>query len=231
MNPPQTALRHQQLALRIGQLRSKSERLEQKIAGDSELAAIRAELTIARAERRRLELKVRQSEEDAASRRQRLKSRQSELMSGRVRQPSELIKLGREIEHQQATLNQVEDAELLLMSQAEELDNQLAKLEQRAEVVAARISSALPELQAERTLVDQEIVQLEGERGRLWSDLPADWQRQYQRIEQRISNPMAEVVGGQCQGCRVSITSNGLQKLRRGELVNCDNCSRLLIIS
>jgi predicted nucleic acid-binding Zn-ribbon protein len=36
---------------------------------------------------------------------------------------------------------------------------------------------------------------------------------------------------GQCQGCRVTVTSSGMQALRRGGLVYCENCGRILVIA
>jgi len=39
------------------------------------------------------------------------------------------------------------------------------------------------------------------------------------------------MVGGQCEGCRVQLTANELQVLRRGERFTCQNCNRILVLS
>ncbi|TMC92377.1 MAG: hypothetical protein E6J12_03145 [Chloroflexi bacterium] len=41
---------------------------------------------------------------------------------------------------------------------------------------------------------------------------------------------MARVANNQCSACHVTVTSSGLQILRKGNaLVNCENCSRILV--
>ena len=47
----------------------------------------------------------------------------------------------------------------------------------------------------------------------------------------RQADPVAQVVGGQCQACRVQVTSSGMQTLRRAGLVHCDNCGRILVVA
>jgi predicted CXXCH cytochrome family protein len=39
------------------------------------------------------------------------------------------------------------------------------------------------------------------------------------------------VLHNQCQTCHVTVTSNGMQVLRRGGLVLCDNCGRILVVA
>ena len=48
-----------------------------------------------------------------------------------------------------------------------------------------------------------------------------------------IVPPVAQVVGNQCQACRVTVTSSGMQLLRKGsdDLVHCENCGRILVLA
>ena len=73
------------------------------------------------------------------------------------------------------------------------------------------------------------LAETETEREAVWRQLPADWQKAYRRVAARVSNPVAEVVRGQCQACHVGATSSGMQLLRRGSLVLCENCGRLQV--
>jgi predicted nucleic acid-binding Zn-ribbon protein len=44
-------------------------------------------------------------------------------------------------------------------------------------------------------------------------------------------NPrVAQVVNNQCTACRVTVTSSGMQMLRKGdEIVHCEHCGRILV--
>ena len=42
----------------------------------------------------------------------------------------------------------------------------------------------------------------------------------------------AEVARNQCLVCHVTVTSSGMQALRKGEeIVHCENCGRILVIA
>ena len=55
-------------------------------------------------------------------------------------------------------------------------------------------------------------------------------QAAYRKIS-RIPNPVVAMVNGQCEGCRVQLTANELQVLRRGERFTCQNCNRILVLN
>ena len=44
-------------------------------------------------------------------------------------------------------------------------------------------------------------------------------------------NHAVAMVNGQCEGCRVQLTANELQVLRRGERFTCQNCNRILVLN
>src|SRR5438067_1518554 len=53
-------------------------------------------------------------------------------------------------------------------------------------------------------------------------------QAPYSRI--RVRPAVARVSGTQCSACRVTVTSSGMQILRKGDaLVNCEHCGRILV--
>jgi predicted nucleic acid-binding Zn-ribbon protein len=53
-------------------------------------------------------------------------------------------------------------------------------------------------------------------------------QTAYSRMRMRPA--VAQVINGQCAACHVTVTSSGMQLLRKGEgLVHCENCGRILV--
>src|SRR5438270_914453 len=102
---------------------------------------------------------------------------------------------------------------------------ELALHHQRLEARATQLHGQIERIEAELARNPE----TETEREAVWRQLPADWQKAYRRVAARVSNPVAEVVRGQCQACHVGATSSGMQMLRRGSLVLCENCGRLQV--
>lgn len=227
MNVPELALHHQRLDQRAVHLRAQIARLEAELASDPTAERLDQARAEAEAARRDVELRLRERERQAEDRRTRLRSRERELMSGRIRNPTELMKLTQEVERLKAVVGEHEDAELELMEEQDGLEAELVRLSGELEGARARTASAAPEQRARLERLEAELAQVEVERDATWQALPADWQLIYRRV--RAADPVAEVVRGQCQACRVAVTSSGMQVLRRGGLLQCDNCGRLLV--
>lgn len=231
MNAPELALYHQRLDQRAAHLRSQIARLQSELASDPVAERLDQERATAEAARRDMQLRQRAHEREAEERRTRLRSRERELMSGRIRNPTELIKLNHEVESIRASLREVEDAQLELMEAQEGLEAELSRLDAELTAARERTAAAAPELRSRLERSEAELAQLEAERDATWERIPADWQQVYRRVQSRTADPVAEVLGGQCQACRVAVTSSGMQVLRRGGLLQCDNCRRILVVA
>jgi predicted nucleic acid-binding Zn-ribbon protein len=134
-----------------------------------------------------------------------------------------------EVEHMKAALVEEEDAEMLLLEEQERLDKETARARGELDEARARAAAAEPGLRDGLQRHRADLAEVVSEREAAWAGLPSDWQKAYGRV--RLSNPVAEVMHGQCQACHVSVTSNGMQVLRRGGLLACDNCGRLLVVA
>jgi len=231
MNVPELALHHQRLDQRAAGLRAQIERLRVLLAGDPEAERLEREVAAADSARRELDLRVRDREREAESQRSRLRGRERELMSGRIRNPTELMKLNEEVDHLKAAVREQEDVELELMERQEALEADLARLGR--DLVAARERTAVvtPERRERVERLELELGEVEAERDATWERVPAEWQAAYRRVRSRQADPVAEVVNGQCGACRVALTSSGMQAVRRAALVTCDNCGRILVVT
>src|SRR5258706_7811248 len=115
MNPPELILHHQRLDQRAGHLRGQIDRLRVLLAGDPVAEGLEQQIADTQAGRRGVDLELRERERDAEGRRTRLRGRERDLMSGRVRNPTELMKLNEEVEHLKSAVRQEDDATLELM--------------------------------------------------------------------------------------------------------------------
>ena len=216
---------------RAASLRVQIERLRVLLAGDPEAERLEREVAAADAERRELDLGVRDREREAEAQRTRLRGRERELMSGRIRNPTELTKLNEEVDHLKAALRVHEDGELELMERQETREADLVRLRRELTAARDRTAAAAPGLTERMQGLERDLAEVEAERDATWERVPADWQVAYRRVRSRQADPVAEVVNGQCGACRVALTSSGMQAVRRAALLQCDNCGRMLVVT
>jgi uncharacterized protein len=231
MNVPELALHHQRLERRAAALRAQVARLEAELAQDPVAERLDQERATVDEARRDVELRLRERERDTEERRARLRGRERELMSGRIRNPTELLKLNHEVESLRGSVGEAEDAQLELMETQESLQAELSRLAAELATARERTAAAAPGLRGRLERAEADLAATEAERDATWASIPADWQVAYERVRSRVPDPIAEVLHGQCQACRVQVTSSGMQVIRRGGLLQCDNCGRILVIT
>jgi predicted nucleic acid-binding Zn-ribbon protein len=162
--------------------------------------------------------------------RAKMKGHEKELMSGRIRSPSDLTKMSEEVGHMKARLAEEEEREFELLSALEAADAELAAARAELEDAQAAFEAAAPTNTKRVRTIESEVAELELQREALWADVPGPLQAAYRKIS-RIPNPVVAMVNGQCEGCRVQLTANELQVLRRGERFTCQNCNRILVLN
>jgi predicted nucleic acid-binding Zn-ribbon protein len=231
MNAPELALRYQRLDQRAGQVRTQIARVEAALTDNLEPERLDRERVSAEAARRDVELRLREREREAEGRRMRLRARERELMSGRIRNPTELMKMQEEVQHLRVAVGKEEDAQLMLMEQQESLEFDLSRLTRELTAARDQAAAAAPELRQRLEQLTAELAQVQANRDETWTQMPANWQLAYRRVKERLPDPVAEVVGNQCQACHVAVTSSGMQALRRAGLLQCDNCGRILVVA
>ena len=204
--------------------------LERRIAGDPEVERLQLELAACKERMQEASLRLRDMDRLVEGHRERARSREAELMSGKIRNPTELMQMSQEVEHAKATVRDEEDRELELMSEAEEAEKALAAALAAVDQAERSWQGAQPDLERRLESARGELAAAEAERDRIWGEMPAPYRAAYERLSTRVSNPVAEVAGGQCGACRVALTASELQQVRRSEqLLNCQNCGRILV--
>jgi predicted nucleic acid-binding Zn-ribbon protein len=231
MNPAQLLLRYQAQVERERAVREVIERLESRLASDPEVVTLEEAMQEARAAQDAVAARLHDSDHTREDHRSKLRTREKELMSGRIRNPTELMQMSEEVAHMKARFAEEEDAELHLMEEGEAAD-EAARSVASSLAEAKRVSAAEePALKEELEAARNELAEIEAERDEVWAQVPPPAQAAYKRT--RAQPPVARVVGNQCTACRVTVTSSGMQTLRKGldELVHCEHCSRILVLA
>ena len=230
MKPAQLLLAYQRLVERERELRDEIEQVESVLTSDPNVVHAEETLAGAKTARDAIQLLLRESDRERETHRTRLRSRERELMSGRIRNPTELMQLNQEVEHMRARFADEEEAELRLMEEGEQAEQAVLEASERLQEARTRSASDEPALRRDLESWQAELAQVKADSDAAWAQVPPPMKSAYLRL--RVHPAVAEVDHSQCLVCHVTVTSSGMQALRKGEeIVYCDNCGRILVIA
>jgi uncharacterized protein len=230
MKPAQLLLAYMRLVEKERELRDQIEQTESLLASDPNIAHAEQALADAKAGQQVIQLRLRELDREREAHRTRLQSREKELMSGRIRSPSELMQLNTEVQHMKASFADQEEAQLSLMEEGELADQAVVEASERLQEARTRSAGDEPILRRDLETWQSELVSVKADSEAAWAQVPPAAQRAYLRV--RAHPPVAEVDRNQCQACHVTVTSSGMQVLRKGDdIVNCENCGRILVMA
>jgi predicted nucleic acid-binding Zn-ribbon protein len=228
IKPAQLLFEHQRLVDRERILREDIERVTSRLESDPDVVELETSLAEARGTQEVAAARLRESDHEREAHRTKLRSREKELMSGRIRSPSELMQMSEEVSHMKARFAEEEDAEMRLMEDADTADQAVRDAIASLEDGRRRSASEEPALRQELAEWGAELAEVVAERDTVWEQTPPAAQVAYSRM--RMNPRVAQVVNNQCTACRVTVTSSGMQMLRKGdEIVHCEHCGRILV--
>lgn len=230
MTSAQLLLRYQALVDRERTLRESITTTEARLESDPAVVEREEALVAARALQDEVAGRLRDSDKLREDHRSRLRSREKELMSGRIRNPTELLQMSDEVAHMKARFAEEEEAELQVMEDAEAADEAVRTATNELEEARRASTADEPGLRNQLDEWNAELADVVGEKEAVWAQVPPRDQALFNRI--RVRPPIAKVTGTQCSACHVTVTSSGMQVLRKGDaLVQCENCGRILVQS
>src|SRR6202171_5580927 len=179
MKPAELLFEHMKLVERERALRDDIARVTARLESDPEVVELESGLAEARATQETWAARLRDSDREREAHRTRLRTREKELMSGRIRNPTELMQMSEEVQHMKARFAEEEDAELKLMEDADAAAH--AVREAIAELEQARRQSASeePAMREELTAWSAELSEVESERDAIWEQVPRAAQTAY----------------------------------------------------
>lgn len=72
------------------------------------------------------------------------------------------------------------------------------------------------------------LTQREEKRHEHVAGLPEEWLEKYNRMRNRVSNPVVSVIDGTCGGCSYTLIQSVLMALDLNKMVQCSSCYRLM---
>jgi len=200
---------------------------------DARLVRVRDQIVAAEAILGDLQRDLARAEADVEQVRERSRRDNELLNSGSIGDPKQLQNLQHELGSLARRQSDLEDAELEVMERVE-----------GAEAAVTTLMAERDALQADRgplqQLVDdlnggiaEEEAQVRQQRDQIAGTIPADLLNLYEKIRaDHAGVGAAHLHRGQCEGCRLQLPPQELQRLRAAdpnEVIRCEECRRILV--
>ena len=214
-------------------LTANREDVEQRLAGDDELAAARERLVAAADELAGLRREQRRLDGEVAALDAKVQGEEKRLYDGSIKNPKELGSLQHEVDTLKQRRGAFEDELLEVLAAIETAASAHDHAAALANNLEARWATEEARLQQEAVRLDALLAATESKRREQAARLPAASLSLYERIRARRGNTVvARIAGGACSGCRISLPDAVRRRAASpNTLVQCPNCGRILAAS
>jgi len=199
--------------------------------GESEaLRQAKSELASAREHLEELGRRQRDLEGEIADTGARLTRTEDQMYSGRTTNPKELTGLQQEAGILKARRSELEDRAVEVIEQAEAAAARAAALTEGLDKLTAQWQAEQEQLGKDIAERQQRLTGLKAKRASLAAAIEPAALAVYHDLRKRRGTAVAGVEQGICRGCRISLSSSQMQRVRSGGLIECTSCGRILFL-
>ena len=156
---------------------------------------------------------------------------EEELYSGRTTNPKELANLQQEASGMKTRRSGLEDRALEVMEEAEAAAARAAGIASRLEKLEAEWQAEQGQLKSGIEERKKQLAGLKEKRTSLSAGIEQQAIEFYTELRKRKGTAVARVEQGICLGCRISLSSAEMQRVRSGALIECTSCGRILFLA
>jgi predicted nucleic acid-binding Zn-ribbon protein len=220
----------QQLDLELQKKLQELSEVNHELSDNQALVAAESKLASHKEQLEEVSRKQKNSEWELEDLQEKIRQINSKLYSGTTKDPKELVNLEKEVKLIKSQIRPREDTLLGLMSQIEEIEVNLkttaeegARLrqewEQKQEIFGQRKSE-----------IETLLAKLKKDRVTMAQQLDSETLNTYERIRLSRGQAVTKVEKGKCQGCHIAVPTSQWQKVKAGDLIQCNSCSRILYL-
>jgi predicted nucleic acid-binding Zn-ribbon protein len=154
----------------------------------------------------------------------------SKLYGGKTKDPKELVNLEKEAKGLKSQIRIKEDTLLGVMSQVEEIESRVRAIVEEIEHLKREWEQRQEIFVPRKGELEIALAELREERNRLAEQIDPEAFNIYERIRLARGQAVVKVERGRCLGCHITVPTSQWQKARAGDLIQCDNCSRILYL-
>ena len=191
-------------------------------AANDEMQRLQESLEVMSKERRRVDGELSDQQEL-------LKKYQGQLMQ--VKNQQQYAAAWKEIDATRKHVKELEDSVLKSMSEAEGVQKQLDERREGFDDLKSRHDTAHGAWQSSLGDLRSEIAKLRAKQEQIEARIPEKLKREFWQIAKgRGGIGVARIVGDTCSACHTRVRPALSQQLKRGELVHCEGCHRILYL-
>ena len=223
----------QELDWEIDSSQARLTSVEEQIEDDSELVRVRGEMEEQQNTVRQLRQRQSTQTLELQAIEDRVKALDNRLYGGAVKSPREMESGFNELQMAKEQEQQAEDQLLTMMVELEEAEKRMARSSEELARMEEERGKSLVTLGEERAMLLKQLEGLMKDRGEMVSEADPENLVRYEKVRQaRQGYAVARVERGMCQGCRLTLPTHEMQRLRSSsEPIQCNSCARILYLS
>ena len=220
----------QQLDLELQNKQQELNDVENKLTDNKALLTAETELALQREQLEDARKRQKSCEWELDDLQEKIKQVDGKLYGGKTKDSKELVNLDKETKALKSQIRTKEDSLLGLMSQAEQIESDVRVAAEESEHLKLEWAQRQETLGPRKGELEIELARLKGERSRLAQQIDSDALDIYERIRLARGQAVVKVERGRCLGCHIAVPTSQWQKARAGDLIQCNNCTRILYL-
>lgn len=210
---------------------------EQRILDEltTELEAVKAEHAVKKSELDAIALDQSRLEGEVSMIEDKIKHESERLYGGDISNPKELATIQAELDGLRRRKAHLEDQDLEVMERREGVESELSALTEKLDALTAQATEAEAARDTAAVEIETDLSGNEAERSTIAPEIPEELREMYEDLRAKKNGVgVAQLVGGVCRGCGVSLSPVALDEIKRSgddEISRCENCRRLLVPS
>jgi predicted nucleic acid-binding Zn-ribbon protein len=145
--------------------------------------------------------------------------------------PKEFFSLEHELEELQKKRKRYEEPYMELLEKLEKAEHQLAEIQKQVPVKIEELEKAFKKSQERAAYLEARVEALHKERKSHEAHIPQEMLEEYDRMKERVANPVVPILKDSCSACFYTITQQMMHETKhQRKLVKCHDCYRLLYV-
>jgi len=220
----------QQLDLELQKRQQELNEVENQLSDNKALVAAESKIASQKEQLEDARRKQKSSEWELEDLQEKVRQIDSKLYSGKTKDPKELVNLEKEVKGLKSQIKTKEDALLGLMSQVEEIEARVKTTTEEIKRLKREWEQRQETFGPRKSEIEALLARLRGDRNGLAQQIDSEAFNIYERIRLTRGQAVVKVERGRCLGCHITVPTSQWQKAKAGDLIQCNNCSRILYL-
>ncbi|QZY56572.1 zinc ribbon domain-containing protein [Crassaminicella profunda] len=154
-----------------------------------------------------------------------------QLYGGKINDLKQLESLMKKEEHKKEELNEIDSKTLEMMEEIDAVKEEVKRIGLKGRALGSTIKDMLEERKITIEKIEKDIIEKKTKKEEILKKITKKNIEIYMDIKSRKNNPVVVLKGDVCMGCHMDLPVMTLTKLKKQDIVVCNNCGRILYLS